>query len=431
MPRTASDLRSRFVPSVAAKVAALGSAILTLLLLCLPPQSAFAQSEMLVHRSYITPFPKGDRYRIVVLGDSFADGLWDGLNRAFQDDTDLEFVNRSKAGTGLARLDNYNWYAELNKILKDDTYQIAVVMLGAYDDRPIRQGQEWLKVGTEAWRQAYGARVEKFIKRLRAANIAVYWVGLPIMRSPSQSNDAHKLNDVFREKAFINGAKYIDTWDGFADDGGRFSAYGPDMSGQATRLRADDGVHFTMRGDLKLANFAEKELRKDLTVAKGERNIPLAGNPEEQARIIGRERALAQKPAPAPAVADTAAKPDGAAPAGPTTAEGTPEQTDLLKSKLGEVSVVRPTLNDTTLQAARSMMPQTSNVATTEPEVITSEIPGGLTAVATISAVTDLSLTSSTPRLPLSQRPYYKVLIRGEHLEPKAGRADDFSWPPS
>jgi hypothetical protein len=30
----------------------------------------------------------------------------------------------------------------------------------------------------------------------------------------------------------------------------------------------------------------------------------------------------------------------------------------------------------------------------------------------------------------LSQRPYYKVLIKGEQLPAKAGRADDFAWPP-
>ena len=62
--------------------------------------------------------------------------------------------------------------------------------------------------------------------------------------------------------------------------------------------------------------------------------------------------------------------------------------------------------------------------------MITSELSSGLTAVATLSAVTDLSLVSSRPRLPLSQRPYYKVLIKGEQLKPKAGRADDFAWPP-
>ena len=39
-----------------------------------------------VQRSYINPFPNGDRYRVVVLGDSLGDGLWSGLYRAFEDD---------------------------------------------------------------------------------------------------------------------------------------------------------------------------------------------------------------------------------------------------------------------------------------------------------------------------------------------------------
>ena len=61
------------------------------------------------------------------------------------------------------------------------------------------------------------------------------------------------------------------------------------MTGQVKRLRADDGIHFTMRGYLKLAHFVEKELRSDLNLAKLERNIPLAGNEEEQAKVMGRD----------------------------------------------------------------------------------------------------------------------------------------------
>src|SRR6185312_3638462 len=210
----------------------------------------------------------------------------------------------------------------------------------------IKTGKDWLKVGSEPWRQAYGERVEGIIKKLRAANTAVYWVGLPVMRGPDQSTDAEMMNEVYREKAFINSAKYIDTWNGFTDEGGRYSAYGPDMTGQVKRLRADDGVHFTMRGSLKLAHFVEKELRRDLSLAKLERNIPLAGNEEEQAKVMGRfvvpgkpaeaagpsaEAGDAVPPpdqpaAPAPGEADTAASGDappaasGEAPSGDASA---------------------------------------------------------------------------------------------------------------
>jgi hypothetical protein len=288
-----------------------------------------------------------------------------------------------------------------------------------------------LKVGSEEWRQTYGQRVEGIIKKLRAANAAVYWVGLPVMRSPGQSTDAEMMNEVYREKAFINSAKYIDTWNGFTDESGRFSAYGPDMSGQVKRLRADDGVQFTMRGYLKLAHFVEKELRRDLSLAKLERNIPLAGNEEEQAKMMGRFVAPA-KPAEAAAqpadVPASEAAPDQAAQPAPGEADAAapaPQQ-----STVGEVSVVRPAI-DSTLQAAQGLMPQNAGSSLPEPEMITSELSGGLTAVATLSSVTDFSLNSSKPRLPLSQRPYYKVLIKGEQLKPKAGRGDDFAWPPS
>jgi hypothetical protein len=403
------------------------AAIMAGLLLGLAPVLA-QQGTAPVQRSYINPFPNGDRYRVVVLGDSLGEGLWTGLYRAFEEDTNLEFIQRSKPSTGFARNNSYDWNKELANLLKTDTYQIAIVMFGASDAQPIRSGKDWLKVGSEGWRQIYSERVEAFIKQLRAANIAVYWVGLPIMRSPAQNADAEALNDVFREKAFINGAKFVDTWNGFTDEAGRYSPYGPDMTGQVKRLRADDGVHFTMRGYLKLAHFVDKDLRSDLNLAKIERNIPLAGNEEEQAKVMGRDVVAAPSDTPQQAapVIDPLAPEAGAE---PEQAQGG-DAPELQESSVGEVSVVRPAI-DQTLQVAQSLSPQASPAAGSDTEMITSELGNGLTAVATLSSVADPSLASSRPRLPLSQRPYYKVLIKGEQLKPKSGRADDFAWPPS
>jgi hypothetical protein len=185
-----------------------------------------------------------------------------------------------------------------------------------------------------------------------------------------------------------------------------------------------------MRGYLKLAHFVEKELRRDLNLAKIERNIPLAGNEEEQAKVMGRDivpgRAEPGQPAASPDQTDEEVEASGA-PTAPEQAQGE-EATELQQSNVGDVSLVRPAI-DQTLQAAQSLAPQGAG-ASLEAEMITSELSNGLTAVATLSAVTDLSLASSRPRLPLSQRPYYKVLIKGEQPTPKAGRADDFAWPP-
>ena len=230
---------------VFAGAAMFGALAVPALVLALGSLPAAAQSNQTAHRSYITPFPNGDRYRIVVVGDSFGEGLWGGLYRAFEDDPTLDFIQRSQKATGFARTKRYDWNGEIGQILKDGTYQVAVVMFGASEALPITKDGKRLTVGTEEWREAYGERIETFIKKLRDANVATYWVGLPVMRSPAQSGNAEKLNDVFREKAFVNGAKFIDTWDGFADESGRYSAYGPDMQGKTKRLRANDGMHFT------------------------------------------------------------------------------------------------------------------------------------------------------------------------------------------
>ena len=421
-------------------VARLAAAAFVLSLLCLLPHVAWAQQGTApVQRSYINPFPTGDRYRVLVIGDSLGDGLWSGLYRAFEEDANLEFVKRAKVNGGLL---SANWESDLDDALKDGTYQIAVVMYGANDDQAIKVGKDWVKVGSEAWRQAYGERVEKVIKKLRAANLAIYWVGLPIMRSPTQSTDAESMNEVYREKAFINGAKYVDTWNGFMDEGGRFSAYGPDMTGQVKRLRADDGVLFTMRGYVKLAHFPEKEIRHDLGAAKLERNIPLAGSVEEQAKVTGHDLGpVASADTPAPNADGSAAAPSSDQPvaaAAPTDAqqvaqagEAAQDQSAPQQNQVGEVSVVRPAIDNTALQAAQNLTPQGGAAAMPEAEMITSELSDGLTAVATLSTVSDLTLASSKPRLPLSQRPYYKVLIKGEQLKSKAGRGDDFAWPPS
>ena len=66
-----------------------------------------------------------------MLGDSLGDGLWSGLYRAFEEDSNLEIVKRSKVSTGFTRTDYYDWNAALTDILKTETYQVAVVMFGA------------------------------------------------------------------------------------------------------------------------------------------------------------------------------------------------------------------------------------------------------------------------------------------------------------
>ena len=58
------------------------------------------------------------------------------------------------------------------------------------------------------------------------------------------------------------GIAYVDVWDGFVDEGGRFLQQGPDFEGQIRKLRSSDGVYFTRAGALKLAHYVERELNR-------------------------------------------------------------------------------------------------------------------------------------------------------------------------
>ncbi len=386
----------------------IGSFLLLLAATLVPTGSTPAVAQdALAHRSYITPFPNGDRYRVVVLGDAGGEGLWNGLYRTFEEDPTVDVLNQSKKWSGFTDPKRFDWNGKIDQILKDGTYHVAVVQFGLGEYKPIRQDGKLLKVGTEEWREAYGDRVETFVRKLRGAGLGVYWVGLPVMRSAGNSAAAERLNSVFREKAFVNGAKFVDTWRAFADENGLYAPVGTDETGRRQRMRDRDG--FTSRGNLKLARLINKELSKDINLAKKERDIPLAGDPAEQEKVA---KGLTSAPEP---VVRRAPEDD--------------ERNVLREDQVGDVSVVRPNRGAAAPVVDPAGDPSASG--SRDPQVITSNLPGGYTAISSISAVSDVTLSSSRPQLPLAQRPYYRVLVRGEQLEPKSGRADDFAWPPS
>ena len=90
----------------------------------------------------------------------------------------------------------------------------------------------------------------------------VIWAGLPSQRGPKASADSAYLNDLYRSRAEKAGIIYVDVWDGFVDEAGKFAPQGPDYQGQIRRLRTGDGIHFTKYGARKLALYVEREIER-------------------------------------------------------------------------------------------------------------------------------------------------------------------------
>jgi hypothetical protein len=156
---------------------------------------------------------------------------------------------------------------------------------------------------TERWEIAYIRRIDATIAALKSAGVPVIWVGLPSQRGAKASADSAYLNEIYRSRADKAGIIYVDIWDGFVDEGGRFSPQGPDYEGQIRRLRTGDGVYFTKFGARKLAHYVEREIQRNIA----NRGLPVAlPMPVDQGPQV--PGGPAQRPAAGPVVPLTSVK---------------------------------------------------------------------------------------------------------------------------
>jgi hypothetical protein len=211
------------------------------------------------------PAPKnGDARHVLVIGDFLASGLAEGLEEAFAEDPTTVIDSRTNPASGLVRDDYYNWPQNLTASIGELKPAAVLVMLGSNDRQQMQIGDVKEKFDTPAWNEAYVARVQTLLKIASDSRTPLVWVGLPAFKSGQTSGAALQFNAVYRNEAARAGAEFVDIWDGFVDENGKFIVTGSDMNGQPVRLRTSDGVGMTAAGKRKMAFYAEKPLRKIL-----------------------------------------------------------------------------------------------------------------------------------------------------------------------
>jgi uncharacterized protein len=268
------------------------------------------------------PDPKADPITvttsIVVLGDAMADWLAYGMEDAFADSPEIAIIRKNKVHSGLIRYEqkgDLDWGRVARDILAQEKANYVVMMLGVGDRQSIRERdiakeaekkkgkdqkeqadkpaaekeaqskeqsgeqetattaaetQPAKKAGgvaefrTDQWAEIYSKRIDETIAALKSKGAPVFWVGLPSMRGGKATADTVYLNDLYRARAERAGVVYIDIWDGFVDESGKYSNFGPDYEGQVRRLRSQDGIFFTKFGAVKLAHYVEREIRRHM-----------------------------------------------------------------------------------------------------------------------------------------------------------------------
>lgn len=307
-------------------------------------------------------------FTVAVLGDAFGGALADGLRLDLADDPGFAVLPASH-GSGLSD-PRTDWAVLVRTLLAGSHIGAAAIMLGEDDWRPLRDGAGQAEPGTPRWTALYGDRVAMLVGLFAAQNIPVTWVGLPIVANQDAAATFSTLNEIIRDRASRAGAHYVDSWNAFADENGRFDPSGPDKDGRPATLRGTNGRSFTRAGAIKLASFVEGEL--------------------------GRARSTA--------LAALAATTDVVVPREPAVDNDVDAQ---IRRELG-LQALRPSARDATAGPV---------VAITAPPL---SADGRLVDVARGPAPLANAGGSS-----LAQR----VIVEGRPLAPKPGRIDDFAWP--
>ncbi len=203
--------------------------------------------------------------QVLVIGDFMAGGIGSELEQTFAASPGVAIAERSNVSSGLVREDHYNWQQKLPEFLDEVKPAVVIVMIGANDRQQMQIGDNTReKFRTDAWFKEYEERVARLADVVVQRKLPLLWVGLPAFQSPSMTADAVTLNAIYRSQVEKVGGEFVDIWDGFVDEDGKFVITGSDVNGQQVRLRGSDGINFTKAGKKKLAFYVEKFLRRHL-----------------------------------------------------------------------------------------------------------------------------------------------------------------------
>ena len=330
--------------------------------------------------------PADALFTIAVLGDNLGLMLGQGLADAYAGRSDITLLRKARENTGLVRTDYFDWTKSARELLEsNDKISAAVILLGSNDRQPLRDETGAFELRTPRWKQIYGDRVEALAQAFKARGVPLIWVGLPVMKNERFSGDMEQVNAVIRERAGRAGAIFVDVWDAFLDDRGQFATYGPDVNGQFQKLRAPDGVLFTRPGARKAAHFVEMEINRLVDAAL----------PKVDPAVVTVDPGMAGEQSPLAAAPVLAVEPARVVAVPVVTLPALAPTPDV-------VIPVRP--------AAGAVVPLTGPV----------NAKGGELATSRARRATDASEAEAL---------LDRALVQGRPIDPRPGRADDFSWP--
>lgn len=204
-----------------------------------------------------SPLDPLDPLRLWIGGDSLAGSLGPSLGELTGNTGVVQPVVDSRVSSGLSSPNFVDWPKRGVEDMVTYNPEVTVFIIGANDAENLPKSAE----RDPQWRTQYAAAVEKMLGVLGGPGRIVYWVGAPIMSDAAFSERVTGVNEVFQEVAAKHSeVTYIDAFEVFSGPDGKFTSTLPSADGNVTRVRAQDGIHFTPEGGDLLARTVLERL---------------------------------------------------------------------------------------------------------------------------------------------------------------------------
>ncbi|MFO1489877.1 MAG: DUF459 domain-containing protein [Kiritimatiellia bacterium] len=197
---------------------------------------------------------------VLLVGDSLMKEVGRSAKRQLAK-TGGEAVVESSIGSGLARLDLFDWPAKLKEKLAAKPAWV-VLLIGANDDQDLDSPTGSVAYGTPAWSEVYAQRVDAMLAAAKEAGAKVLWVGLPRMRDARSDAHATLVNGIIKARIAAAGrGEFYDIAPVYAV-GNKYSPFillPP--NDQVLQVRGEDGIHFNREGAEHLAGLILGKLK--------------------------------------------------------------------------------------------------------------------------------------------------------------------------
>jgi len=202
-----------------------------------------------------TPAPTPTQLHVAFVGDSMADGLWGAMFRRLGKDKCLaeriKLLRKARNGTGLTRLDQFNWVDEIGKIVEDFHPDLTVGSFGINDRQGIvEKDRRAVAYPSAAFDTRYTELVADVVRAALAQGGSMMIIGLPVMMEADANADALAKNKIFEtaiKEVGSDKATYVQPWTSGANPD-VYKPYLPNARNRMEMVRAPDGIHFTRAG---------------------------------------------------------------------------------------------------------------------------------------------------------------------------------------